>query len=235
MSALLEAMAARIAAASGLDVIRVGRMAGPVRQAALGGDGDAGRRRPARLSRRHRQRHRLRRRRAPARSRADVPRLRPGRGDARPAARSRRGALLHQPRGPAAARSSRRWSAATASGRWYASSAHFLWIGDRTRFPGSAHVEFARGLANPIGIKCGPVARARTCCCACSTSSIPAREPGRITLIARMGHDRVDERAAAACSAPSRRRRPSRALGLRSDARQHGPRRRAATRPGRSA
>ena len=41
-------------------------------------------------------------------------------------------------------------------GRFYASSAHFLWIGQRTFFPGSAHVEFVRGLANPIGIKCGP-------------------------------------------------------------------------------
>ena len=40
--------------------------------------------------------------------------------------------------------------------KFYASSAHFLWIGDRTRFAGSAHVEFARGIANPIGIKCGP-------------------------------------------------------------------------------
>ena len=42
------------------------------------------------------------------------------------------------------------------TGDWYDTSAHFLWIGDRTRFEGSAHVEFLRGIGNPIGIKCGP-------------------------------------------------------------------------------
>src|SRR3546814_3424015 len=42
------------------------------------------------------------------------------------------------------------------TGDWYDTSAHFLWIGDRTRFDGSAHVEFMRGIGNPIGMKCGP-------------------------------------------------------------------------------
>ena len=42
------------------------------------------------------------------------------------------------------------------TGKWYDTSAHFLWIGDRTRFDGSAHVEFLRGIDNPIGMKCGP-------------------------------------------------------------------------------
>jgi 3-deoxy-7-phosphoheptulonate synthase len=42
------------------------------------------------------------------------------------------------------------------TGDWYDTSAHFLWIGDRTRFDGSAHVEFLRGIGNPIGMKCGP-------------------------------------------------------------------------------
>jgi 3-deoxy-7-phosphoheptulonate synthase len=42
------------------------------------------------------------------------------------------------------------------TGDWYDTSAHMLWIGDRTRFDGSAHVEFLRGVGNPIGMKCGP-------------------------------------------------------------------------------
>jgi 3-deoxy-7-phosphoheptulonate synthase len=77
------------------------------------------------------------------------------------------------------------------TGRTYATSAHFIWIGDRTRFPGSAHVEYARGLANPIGIKCGPSLDAGTLLRLLDTLD-PEREPGRITLIARMGHDRVE-------------------------------------------
>jgi 3-deoxy-7-phosphoheptulonate synthase len=44
-----------------------------------------------------------------------------------------------------------------------------LWIGDRTRFDNSAHVEFLKGVKNPIGVKCGPRWNP-TCCCACSTS-----------------------------------------------------------------
>ncbi len=47
------------------------------------------------------------------------------------------------------------------TGDWYDTSAHMLWIGDRTRFEGSAHVEFLRGIGNPIGMKCGPQPRAR--------------------------------------------------------------------------
>ena len=47
------------------------------------------------------------------------------------------------------------------SGRWYATSGHFLWIGDRTRQPDHAHVEFLRGVHNPIGLKCGPSLEAR--------------------------------------------------------------------------
>jgi 3-deoxy-7-phosphoheptulonate synthase len=77
------------------------------------------------------------------------------------------------------------------TGRAYATSAHFLWIGDRTRFGGSAHVEFARGLANPIGIKCGPSLDGETLLGLLETLD-PAREPGRITLIARMGWERIE-------------------------------------------
>jgi 3-deoxy-7-phosphoheptulonate synthase len=77
------------------------------------------------------------------------------------------------------------------SNRAWAASAHFLWIGDRTRFSGSAHVEYARGIANPIGIKCGPSLDAETLLGLLETLD-PAREPGRITLIARMGLDRIE-------------------------------------------
>lgn len=72
------------------------------------------------------------------------------------------------------------------SGRAWGSSAPFLWIGDRTRFSGSAHVEFARGLANPIGIKCGPGLDPATLLELLDVLN-PGREPGRITLISRMG------------------------------------------------
>jgi 3-deoxy-7-phosphoheptulonate synthase len=80
-----------------------------------------------------------------------------------------------------------------ATGRHWASSGHFLWIGDRTRFPGSAHVEFARGLANPIGIKCGPSLEPDGLIRLLDLLD-PDRTPGRITLIARMGHGAVAER-----------------------------------------
>jgi len=74
---------------------------------------------------------------------------------------------------------------------WYGSSAHFLWVGERTRFPGSAHVEFLRGLSNPLGIKCGPSLEPDVLLALLDALN-PNREPGRITLIARMGADRVE-------------------------------------------
>ncbi|MCV0382144.1 MAG: 3-deoxy-7-phosphoheptulonate synthase class II [Erythrobacter sp.] len=77
------------------------------------------------------------------------------------------------------------------SGEWYDCSAHMLWIGDRTRFPGSAHVEFARGIGNPIGIKCGPSLEPDALMELLDTLN-PGREPGRITLISRFGHDKVE-------------------------------------------
>ena len=51
------------------------------------------------------------------------------------------------------------------TGDWFDTSAHMVWIGDRTRFDGSAHVEFARGIGNPLGMKCGPNRWSRTRCC----------------------------------------------------------------------
>jgi 3-deoxy-7-phosphoheptulonate synthase len=75
---------------------------------------------------------------------------------------------------------------------WYGSSGHFLWIGDRTRFDGSAHVELLRGLTNPIGIKCGP-ALGPDLLLRLLDRLDPVHEPGRITLIARMGAGRIAE------------------------------------------
>jgi 3-deoxy-7-phosphoheptulonate synthase len=75
---------------------------------------------------------------------------------------------------------------------WYGSSAHFLWVGDRTRFLDSAHVEFLRGLTNPIGIKCGPTLAPAALLELLDVLN-PAREPGRVTLVSRMGLNEVEK------------------------------------------
>ena len=77
------------------------------------------------------------------------------------------------------------------TGDWYDTSAHMLWIGDRTRFEGSAHVEFLRGVGNPIGLKCGPSLAPDALLGLLDTLN-PAREAGRITLISRFGDDKVE-------------------------------------------
>ena len=77
------------------------------------------------------------------------------------------------------------------TGQWYDTSAHMLWIGDRTRFEGSAHVEFLRGIGNPIGIKCGPSLEPDALLRMLDTLN-PARVSGRMTLITRYGHDKVE-------------------------------------------
>jgi 3-deoxy-7-phosphoheptulonate synthase len=77
------------------------------------------------------------------------------------------------------------------TGDWVCASAHMLWIGDRTRFEGSAHVEFLRGIINPIGIKCGPSLEPDALLRMLDTLN-PARQPGRMTLITRFGHDKVE-------------------------------------------
>jgi 3-deoxy-7-phosphoheptulonate synthase len=77
------------------------------------------------------------------------------------------------------------------TGDWYACSAHFLWIGDRTRQPDGAHVEFLRGVKNPIGMKVGPTADVDDLLRNIETLN-PANEPGRLTLVARMGADKVE-------------------------------------------
>ena len=77
------------------------------------------------------------------------------------------------------------------TGDWYDTSAHMLWIGDRTRFAGSAHVEFLRGVGNPLGLKCGPSLEPDDLIRLLDTLN-PANQPGRITLITRFGHDKVE-------------------------------------------
>ena len=77
------------------------------------------------------------------------------------------------------------------TGDWYDTSAHMLWIGDRTRFDGSAHVEFLRGVGNPLGMKCGPSLAPDALLRLLDTLN-PGREAGRITLISRFGDDKVE-------------------------------------------
>ncbi|RYY22859.1 MAG: 3-deoxy-7-phosphoheptulonate synthase class II [Sphingomonadales bacterium] len=78
------------------------------------------------------------------------------------------------------------------TGDWFDTSAHMLWIGDRTRFEGSAHVEFLRGIGNPIGLKCGPSLEPDALLRLLDTLN-PARIAGRITLITRYGHDKIED------------------------------------------
>jgi 3-deoxy-7-phosphoheptulonate synthase len=76
------------------------------------------------------------------------------------------------------------------SGRDYDTSAHFLWIGERTRDADGAHVEFARSISNPIGVKIGASTRPADLLSLVSALN-PDRVPGRLTLITRMGADRI--------------------------------------------
>jgi 3-deoxy-7-phosphoheptulonate synthase len=76
------------------------------------------------------------------------------------------------------------------TGDWYDCSAHMLWIGERTRDPDSAHVEFMRGINNPIGCKVGPTADPDELIRLIDILN-PSNDPGRLTLVSRMGHDQV--------------------------------------------
>jgi 3-deoxy-7-phosphoheptulonate synthase len=76
------------------------------------------------------------------------------------------------------------------TGDWYDCSAHMLWIGERTRDPDGAHVEFFAGVHNPIGVKIGPEATGDEVLRLCERLN-PERIPGRLTLITRLGADRV--------------------------------------------
>ncbi|MEN8041325.1 MAG: 3-deoxy-7-phosphoheptulonate synthase class II [Actinomycetota bacterium] len=77
------------------------------------------------------------------------------------------------------------------SGDYYATSSHMLWIGDRTRQVDGAHVEFLRGVENPIGLKCGPTMDPEDLVRLASILS-PHNDPGRLTLITRHGADHVE-------------------------------------------
>ncbi|RYF83370.1 MAG: 3-deoxy-7-phosphoheptulonate synthase class II [Comamonadaceae bacterium] len=77
--------------------------------------------------------------------------------------------------------------------RWYAASAHMLWLGERTRHPDGAHVEFMRGIDNAVGVKLGPSANADDVLRLMDLLD-PDQSPGRLVLIARMGSDKVAER-----------------------------------------
>ena len=78
------------------------------------------------------------------------------------------------------------------TGDWFDTSAHMVWIGDRTRDPDEAHVEYMRGIHNPIGIKCGPSSNPDKLLSLLDKLN-PANEAGRITLISRMGHKHVEK------------------------------------------
>jgi 3-deoxy-7-phosphoheptulonate synthase len=75
---------------------------------------------------------------------------------------------------------------------YYATSGHMLWIGDRTRHADQAHVEFLRGIKNPVGVKCGPTLEPEGLIRLIDILN-PADEPGRLTLICRFGADKVDK------------------------------------------
>ena len=78
------------------------------------------------------------------------------------------------------------------SGKWLAGSGHMLWIGDRTRQPDGAHVEFLSGVLNPIGLKCGPTTTAEDLKVLMAKLN-PENEAGRLTLITRFGAGKVAE------------------------------------------
>jgi 3-deoxy-7-phosphoheptulonate synthase len=78
------------------------------------------------------------------------------------------------------------------TGELFATSAHMIWIGERTRQLDGAHVAYFSSVANPIGCKVGPTTTADDVLALCETLN-PHRIPGRLTLISRMGADRVEE------------------------------------------
>ena len=78
------------------------------------------------------------------------------------------------------------------TGDWYDCSAHMVWVGERTRHIDGAHVEFLSGIHNPLGCKLGPGVTAEEVVALCERLN-PGRVPGRLTLITRLGAERVTE------------------------------------------
>ena len=91
----------------------------------------------------------------------------------------------------------------TRPGTWCCTSAHMLWIGDRTRQPDHAHVEFCRGIMNPLGLKCGPSTKVDELLRLIDVLN-PDNEPGRLTLISRLGADKVGDQLPAMLRAVKR-------------------------------
>jgi 3-deoxy-7-phosphoheptulonate synthase len=89
------------------------------------------------------------------------------------------------------------------SGDWYATSGHMIWIGDRTRQPNHAHVEFCRGVKNPLGLKCGPSLEPDGLLRLIDILN-PENYPGRLTLICRFGANKVDAKLPALIRAVER-------------------------------
>src|SRR5580693_3076671 len=89
------------------------------------------------------------------------------------------------------------------TGDWYDCSAHLVWIGDRTRQLDGAHVEFMRGIKNPVGLKCGPSLEPDDLLRLIAALN-PGNVPGRLTLIARFGADKVAEKLPALIRAVKR-------------------------------
>ena len=87
------------------------------------------------------------------------------------------------------------------TGAWYDCSAHMLWIGERTRDLDGAHVEFLRGVGNPIGCKIGPTMEPGEVLALCDAAQ-PDRIPGRLTLISRMGAQARSRSACGRCCGP---------------------------------
>ncbi len=105
------------------------------------------------------------------------------------------------------------------TGDWYATSGHMIWIGDRTRQLDHGHIEYCRGIKNPIGLKCGPSLKPDELLKLIDVLN-PENEPGRLTLIDRFGADKVGDHL----PAPDPRgeaRGQGGGLVVRSDARQH--------------
>ncbi|ASV86119.1 MULTISPECIES: class II 3-deoxy-7-phosphoheptulonate synthase [Ochrobactrum] len=78
------------------------------------------------------------------------------------------------------------------SGDWYGTSGHMIWIGDRTRQADHAHIEYCRGIKNPLGLKCGPSLQPDDLIRLIDLLN-PENEAGRLTLIARFGYDKVGD------------------------------------------
>ena len=89
------------------------------------------------------------------------------------------------------------------TGEYYATSGHLLWVGDRTRQPDHAHIEFARGVRNPVGLKCGPSLKPDELLRLIDILN-PENEAGRLTLICRFGADKVGDGLAPLLRAVSR-------------------------------